>query len=381
VLLKRVFDLPLGVHELVVDFLPAPRIWKTCIHRLKRRVTLAPQAATLDISIMLDEMITDMCLFRPPHQRGHLVTLSRSEAVRQYLREQWHMPVGLMEELVSWSDVQSLIARSADCDVTFKANLARKFLLLAASLHRFISSVSNPRVLFSFSTLRSARCSHRGGGLGDLVKKSSSATSAGQANVWSDDSSGSGSSGEGRRKEEGEEKESFQLRGTGEQGGAGSCHDMMDIDFLVNTEDDEQQQQQQEEGGGGRYSGPGVKMGASPSLIPLHMQQPQHPSQSHSQRSTIEPAGQLKLTNQHQHHQHQHQHQHHQHHHQHHHQQQHHQQQHHPQQHHHYEEEGEGKIMEELMTETTLSARNPPHAAMHQYQDDEFELPSDDDDI
>jgi hypothetical protein len=37
--------------------------------------------------------------------------------------------------------------------------------------------------------------------------------------------------------------------------------------------------------------------------------------------------------------------------------------------------------MEELMTETTLSARNPPHAAMHQYPDDEFELPSDDDDI
>lgn len=163
-LLKRVFDLPLGVHELVIEFLPSPRIWKSCIHRLKRRVALAPQAATLDISILIDEMITDMCIFNTPQQQSHLVTMARNDMTVKYLSEQWHMPSSLLEELVTWSDVQSLIARSADCDITFKPNLARKFLLLAASLYRFLSSYSNPRVLFSMSTARSLGSTGNGGG-------------------------------------------------------------------------------------------------------------------------------------------------------------------------------------------------------------------------
>lgn len=159
-ILMKVFDLPLGVHELVLEFLPYPRLWKNNIQRLKRRVTLAPQAATLDISIMLDEMLTDMCLFRPPRDRAHLVTLSRNREVTNYLSEQWQMPTSLIDELVQWSDVQSLIERSSDCDVTFKANLARKFLLVAAALYRFLSSYSNPRIVFSVA--RQQKSSRKG---------------------------------------------------------------------------------------------------------------------------------------------------------------------------------------------------------------------------
>jgi hypothetical protein len=227
VILKRVFDLPLGVHELVIDFLPAPRIWKTCLHRLRRRVTLAPQAATLDISIMLDEMITDMCLFRSPRRHGHLITMSRHESVTKYLLEQWHMPQGLVQELVMWSDVQSLISRSADCDVTFKANLAKKFLNLAVSMYRYISSYSNPQVLFSLSNAgRSRGFSDRRGssmGLNRVLSSSSSASGSICGQKGSDDG---GESGGEDQKEDVDEQDNH-------------CNEMMDIDFLVDIEDDD----------------------------------------------------------------------------------------------------------------------------------------------
>ena len=243
-LLKRVFDLPLGVHELVIDFLPAPRIWKTCIHRLKRRVTLAPQAATLDISIMLDEMITDMCLFSTPRKQGQLVTLSRHESIINYLSEQWHMPTCLTKELVTWSDVQSLIARSADCDITFKANLARKFLLLAASMYRYLSSISNPRVLFCLSTTRTM--GYSGNNYDSINCKTPAPTSSyGASFGCTVNNIGSGSLGYRGGKVVKFDQEGHDPQEVYDNGHGGLINsrrngcDLMDIDFAVDIDEDD----------------------------------------------------------------------------------------------------------------------------------------------
>lgn len=235
-LLKKVFDLPLGVYELVVDFLPAPRIWKTGIHRLKRRVTLAPQAATLDISIMIDEMLTDMSLFHAPPsaQRGHLVTVARSEGMAKYLSEQWHMPSSLLRELVVWSDVQSLIARSADIDVSFKANLARRFLQLAASLYRYSSTYANPRMLFTLSSLGSASFG------GDDGEKNYGRAAKRRVNQ-PDRCKCSRSPGSESSEEDQKECQELVME---ERNSASS--DLMDIDFLVDIEDDCDQDDDQE---------------------------------------------------------------------------------------------------------------------------------------
>jgi hypothetical protein len=76
--------LPLGLCELIMDYLPTPRVWKWSLVRLKKRINLASHAATIDISIILDEMFTDMTLFRGSVQRVHLLSIARNEPVRYH---------------------------------------------------------------------------------------------------------------------------------------------------------------------------------------------------------------------------------------------------------------------------------------------------------
>mmetsp|Transcript_25235 Transcript_25235/g.42570 ORF Transcript_25235/g.42570 Transcript_25235/m.42570 type:complete len:814 (+) Transcript_25235:105-2546(+) len=288
VLLKRVFDLPLGVHELVIEYLPAPRIWKTCIHRLKRRVTLAPQAATLDIAIMLDEMITDMCIFRPPQQRGHLITLSRNESVMKYLAEQWHMPKNLIKELVVWSDVQSLIARSADCDVTFKANLAKKFLLLAASMYRFLSSHSNLRMLYSLTNTGRTNGGYRsnksvGFGINRQLSRGSSSSSTSDSNGAHRGSRGSCWGSDGGESGE-DQKDMIDERDN-------HCNEMMDIDFLVDIEDEDADDDNDND----QDEDQDVKVGVVPlsptaaQLTPLHQQRQLQLQQQRHRQLGLDP--------------------------------------------------------------------------------------------
>lgn len=311
VLLKRVFDLPLGVHEMVIEYLPAPRIWKTCIHRLKRRVTLAPQAATLDISIMLDEMITDMCIFRPPQQRGHLVTLARNESVMKYLAEQWHMPKNLIQELAVWSDVQSLIARSADCDVTFKANLAKKFLLLAASMYRFLSSHSNLRMLYSLTSSGRTSGGYRnnnkcvGFGINRQLSRGSSSSSTSDSKGAHRGSRGSGWGSDGG--ESGEDQKDM----TNERDN--HCNEMMDIDFLVDIDDEDADDDNDNDQDEDQKVNVGV-VPLSPTaaqLTPLHQRQHQQlQQQQQRQHQLIDPRQQQHLRQQqHRYHQFQQQHQ------------------------------------------------------------------------
>ena len=47
------------------------------------------------------------------------------------------MPPSLVESAIQWSDVQSLVSRTGEKDVTFRFSLAKKFLTLANSLYKW----------------------------------------------------------------------------------------------------------------------------------------------------------------------------------------------------------------------------------------------------
>ena len=76
-------DLPPGVFELIADMLPMPRVWQWSIIRLKRRCKLAPHQAVCDINIIMDEILTDACLFPGP-QQSLLVRIAQNSQVRTY---------------------------------------------------------------------------------------------------------------------------------------------------------------------------------------------------------------------------------------------------------------------------------------------------------
>ena len=54
-----------------------------------------------------------------------------------YLMEQLGMPEPLLQSLITWADIQSLLQRSSELEVTFKAQLARQMHAAAISLYRF----------------------------------------------------------------------------------------------------------------------------------------------------------------------------------------------------------------------------------------------------
>ena len=73
-------DLPPGVFELIADMLPMPRVWQWSILRLKRRCKLAPHQAVCDITIIMDEILTDACVFAG-HQQSLLVRINQNPQV------------------------------------------------------------------------------------------------------------------------------------------------------------------------------------------------------------------------------------------------------------------------------------------------------------
>lgn len=69
---------------MIVDFLPLPRVWRWSTGKLKRRINLAPHPATLDVCIMLNELMTDLWRFRslnPAHVVGSMTLLSHNREV------------------------------------------------------------------------------------------------------------------------------------------------------------------------------------------------------------------------------------------------------------------------------------------------------------
>lgn len=74
-------SLPEGVFEMIMEYLPSPRVWKWSLNRLKKRISISPQISVVDISILIDEMLTDLNLFDSSNQRGHLMRITGNPEV------------------------------------------------------------------------------------------------------------------------------------------------------------------------------------------------------------------------------------------------------------------------------------------------------------
>lgn len=77
-------SMPSGVFELIMDYMPLPRIWQWSLLRLSRRCKLAPQQAMIDMSIIMDEILKDTMIFAGLDQTNQLVKISRSPQVRMF---------------------------------------------------------------------------------------------------------------------------------------------------------------------------------------------------------------------------------------------------------------------------------------------------------
>jgi hypothetical protein len=77
----RAMHLPAAPRRLVMSYLPVPRLWKQSLVRLSRRIDMAPQVAARDMSVILDEILTDMGLFKGTDQHMHLSKIANNPQV------------------------------------------------------------------------------------------------------------------------------------------------------------------------------------------------------------------------------------------------------------------------------------------------------------
>lgn len=74
-------NLPSGLFETIMEYLPSPRIWQWSLTRVKNRCKLNPYQAMLDISTIMDEILCDSCIFCGEDQTMLLNKISRSPQV------------------------------------------------------------------------------------------------------------------------------------------------------------------------------------------------------------------------------------------------------------------------------------------------------------
>ncbi len=134
--------MPLGVFEQIIEFIPLPRVWENNLTRLGARSKLAPLQTLMDTSTMIDEILSDTLVFTCPAQKQLLVKLSRCPAAVTYLKFKLRMPEVLLEALVTWADTQSLLYRSSETEVVFKAAFARNFITIAFHLFRWFRTMT-----------------------------------------------------------------------------------------------------------------------------------------------------------------------------------------------------------------------------------------------
>lgn len=84
-LLFRSFYLPLGVFDLIVEYLPLPRVWLWSIWRINKRCKLAPQVAISDISHIIDEILCDSNIFNYQNQKMLLMRINNDSQVFKLL--------------------------------------------------------------------------------------------------------------------------------------------------------------------------------------------------------------------------------------------------------------------------------------------------------
>jgi hypothetical protein len=155
--------MPPGVFEHIVEFMPLPRVWEHSIERFGTRAKIAQHQTVLDAATLMDEILCDLVVFKSSNQKNLLVRLARSPEVRiflymeccsshfvlffqvmTYLVEKKSMPKGLVDLLVQWSDMQSLVNRTSDNDVLFRPGFARHFVRVALHLLKYYRVVTSP---------------------------------------------------------------------------------------------------------------------------------------------------------------------------------------------------------------------------------------------
>ena len=67
------------------------------------------------------------------------------------------MHPALVEDLARWADVQSLSFRASEMDVTFRSNLAKRYLGLAVGMYKLVKVTSDPSHLFGLTTASAAK--------------------------------------------------------------------------------------------------------------------------------------------------------------------------------------------------------------------------------
>lgn len=80
-LMNRCMSLPSRLFELVMEYMPLPRVWQWSLLRLKRRCKLAPQQAVQDMSVIMDEILCDSAIFAGTDQKNLLIKINRSPQV------------------------------------------------------------------------------------------------------------------------------------------------------------------------------------------------------------------------------------------------------------------------------------------------------------
>ena len=108
---------------------------------------------------MIDEILIDANLFGSKGQNNLLIRIARNPQVKcfsadssvssvsltwilltcqihSYMIEQLCMPEPLLQSLLTWSDVQSLLHRSGEADISFKAPIAKQMHAMVNALYR-----------------------------------------------------------------------------------------------------------------------------------------------------------------------------------------------------------------------------------------------------
>ena len=126
--------LPEETFHLIVSFIPSPRLWQWSLPRLKKRSQLSPKQALVDTSVIIDEVLSDSCIFSNSDSEYLLTKLIRQPSIYPFLISHWNMSQSLIESLCTWADVQSLLNRVAGNEITFKSTFAKRFIDVASKL-------------------------------------------------------------------------------------------------------------------------------------------------------------------------------------------------------------------------------------------------------
>jgi hypothetical protein len=138
-------DLPSGIFDLIMDFMPMPGEWNWALEILKRRSQLQPQQSLLDLCKLMDELLADACMFKGSNQSLLLCRLNQNPQIYPYLSAEWRIPPGLISSTRVWADVQSLMHRTMpDFDVTMKQPIIRNMHAAACELNRWNASQTHP---------------------------------------------------------------------------------------------------------------------------------------------------------------------------------------------------------------------------------------------